>query len=108
MTQDVLVCTPIRPEKQAILEQTYNVFPLYTLTDPDAREAMIDEAGKTCKAMVSNGHFPATDAFLARLPLLEIASCSSVGYETLDVAAMTRRGIRFTVFQILPPCACAA
>lgn len=96
MTHDVLVCTPIRPEKLALLEQTYNVFPLYRLTDPAEREAMIDLAGKTCTAMVSNGHFPADEAFLARLPLLQIAACSSVGYDTLDVGAMTRRGIRFT------------
>ncbi|MDS9469766.1 2-hydroxyacid dehydrogenase [Paracoccus sp. MBLB3053] len=96
MKQDVLVCTPIRPEKLAILEETYNVFPLYKLTDEDAREALIDEAGKSCVGMVSNGHFPADDAFLSRLPKLQIAACSSVGYETLDVDAMTRRGIRFT------------
>lgn len=96
MTHDVLVCTPIRPEKLALLEQTYTVFPLYRLTDPAEREAMIDAAGKTCTGMVSNGHFPADAAFLARLPQLQIAACSSVGYETLDVAEMTRRGIRFT------------
>jgi lactate dehydrogenase-like 2-hydroxyacid dehydrogenase len=96
MKQDLLVCTAIRPEKMAILEETYNVYPLYKVTDPAKREALIDEAGKTCTGMVSNGHFPADDAFLARLPHLQIAACSSVGYETLDVGAMTRRGIRFT------------
>ncbi|MFG6081143.1 2-hydroxyacid dehydrogenase [Paracoccus litorisediminis] len=96
MKQNVLVCTPIRPEKLAILEDTYNVFPLYKLTDTVEREALIDKAGETCTAMVSNGHFPADDAFLTRLPHLQIAACSSVGYETLDVDAMTRRGIRFT------------
>lgn len=96
MKQDVLVCTPIRPEKLAILEATYNVFPLYRLTGKAEREALIDEAGKSCVAMVSNGHFPADEAFLSRLPHLQIAACSSVGYETLDVEAMTRRGIRFT------------
>lgn len=96
MKQDVLVCTAIRPEKLAILEETYNVFPLYKLTGHAEREALIEAAGKSCTGMVSNGHFPADDAFLARLPHLQIAACSSVGYETLDVDAMTRRGIRFT------------
>ncbi|GLR51149.1 2-hydroxyacid dehydrogenase [Shinella yambaruensis] len=95
MKSDVLVAYPLRPRQMALLEEAYTVHRLDLLKGDD-REAMLAEAGPRCTAMVVNGHVAIDDAFLARLPALKLAACSSAGYDQMDVAAMTRRGITLT------------
>lgn len=95
MKPDVLVAYPLRPRQMALLEEAYTVHRLDLLKGDD-REAMLAEAGPRCTAMVVNGHVAIDDAFLARLPALKLAACSSAGYDQMDVAAMTRRGITLT------------
>jgi lactate dehydrogenase-like 2-hydroxyacid dehydrogenase len=79
----------------ALLEEAYTVHRL-DLLKGEERETLLAEAGPRCTAMVVNGHVAIDDAFLARLPALRIAACSSAGYDQMDVAAMTRRGITLT------------
>ncbi|MCW5707724.1 2-hydroxyacid dehydrogenase [Shinella sp.] len=95
MKPDVLVAYPLRPRQMVLLEEAYTVHRLDLLKGDD-REAMLAEAGPRCTAMVVNGHVAIDDAFLARLPALKLAACSSAGYDQMDVAAMTRRGITLT------------
>ncbi|CAK7259760.1 MULTISPECIES: 2-hydroxyacid dehydrogenase [unclassified Shinella] len=95
MKPDVLVAYPLRPRQMALLEEAYTVHRLDLLKGDD-REAMLAEAGPRCTAMVVNGHVAIDDAFLARLPALKLAACSSAGYDQMDVAAMTRRGVTLT------------
>ena len=95
MNPDVLVAYPLRPRQMEMLEKTYTVHRL-DLLKGEAREAMLAEVGPRCTAMVVNGHVAIDDAFLARLPALKIAACSSAGFDQMDVAAMTRRGITLT------------
>lgn len=95
MKPDVLVAYPLRPRQMAVLEETYTVHRL-DLLKGDAREDLLAEVGPRCSAMVVNGHVAVDDAFLARLPALKLAACSSAGYDQMDVAAMTRRGITLT------------
>ena len=95
MKPDVLVAYPLRPRQMEMLEKTYTVHRLDLLKD-EAREAMLAEVGPRCTAMVVNGHVAIDDAFLAKLPALRIAACSSAGFDQMDVAAMTRRGITLT------------
>ena len=95
MKPDVLVAYPLRPRQMEMLEKTYTVHRL-DLLKGEAREAMLAEVGPRCTAMVVNGHVAIDDAFLARLPVLKIAACSSAGFDQMDVAAMTRRGITLT------------
>jgi lactate dehydrogenase-like 2-hydroxyacid dehydrogenase len=95
MKPDVLVAYPLRPRQMEMLEKTYTVHRL-DLLKGEAREAMLAEVGPRCTAMVVNGHVAIDDAFLARLPALKIAACSSAGFDQMDVAAMTRRGITLT------------
>ena len=95
MKPDVLVAYPLRPRQMALLEEAYTVHRL-DLLKGEERETLLDEAGPRCTAMVVNGHVAIDDAFLARLPALRIAACSSAGYDQMDVAAMTRRGITLT------------
>ncbi|MEW9613201.1 2-hydroxyacid dehydrogenase [Shinella sp. S4-D37] len=95
MKPDVLVAYPLRPRQMALLEEAYTVHRL-DLLKGEEREALLADAGPRCTAMVVNGHVAIDDAFLARLPALRIAACSSAGYDQMDVAAMTRRGITLT------------
>lgn len=95
MKPDVLVAYPLRPRQMEMLEKTYTVHRL-DLLKGEAREAMLAKVGPRCTAMVVNGHVAIDDAFLARLPALKIAACSSAGFDQMDVAAMTRRGITLT------------
>jgi len=95
MKPDVLVAYPLRPRQMEMLEKTYTVHRL-DLLKGEAREAMLAEVGPRCTAMVVNGHVAIDDAFLARLPVLKIAACSSAGFDQMDVVAMTRRGITLT------------
>lgn len=95
MKPDVLVVYPLRSRQMAMLEETYTVHRL-DLLEGEAREAMLADAGPRCTAMVVNGHVAIDDAFLAKLPALKIAACSSAGFDQMDLAAMTRRGITLT------------
>lgn len=95
MKPDVLVAYPLRPRQMEMLEKTYTVHRL-DLLKGEAREAMLAEVGPRCTAMVVNGHVAIDDAFLARLPALKIAACSSAGFDQMDLAAMTRRSITLT------------
>ena len=92
MKPDVLVAYPLRSRQMVMLEETYTTHRLDLLTG-GARDAMLEEVGPRCSAMVVNGHVAIDDAFLARLPSLKIAACSSAGFDQMDVAAMTRRGV---------------
>lgn len=95
MKPDVLVVYPLRPRQMAMLEETYTVHRLDLLTG-ETREAFLVETAARCRAMVVNGHVAVDDALLARLPALKLAACSSAGFDQMDVAAMTRRGVTLT------------
>jgi len=95
MKPDVLVAYPLRQQQMEILEQRYTLHRL-DLAKDEEREAVFAKAGPVCTAMVVNGHVTVDEAFLAKLPALKLASCSSAGYDQMDVEAMTRRGIKLT------------
>ena len=67
------------PEKNALL------------TDEDTLEAL-----QGCVAVIA-GSDPYTDRVLAGLPQLRIISRNGVGYDRIDVAAATRRGVAVTI-----------
>lgn len=95
MKPDVLVLYPTLAPQMAKLEAAYTLH-RYDLADAAGREAMLDGPGKQCTAIVTNGHAELTRAMIDRLPALAVVACSSAGYETIDVEALTDRGIRLT------------
>lgn len=95
MKPDVLVICPTLAPQMAVLEQRYTLH-RYDLADDAGKAAMLEQAGPRCQAVVTNGHAMLTRAMIARLPGLRVVACSSAGYETIDVAALTERGIRLT------------
>ncbi|MGI2035375.1 2-hydroxyacid dehydrogenase [Rhizobium panacihumi] len=95
MKPDVLVAYPLRSQQMAMLAERYTLHRL-DLAKGEEREAVFAKASPVCTAMVVNGHVTVDEAFLSKLPALKLASCSSAGYDQMDVDAMTRRGIMLT------------
>lgn len=93
MKPDIIVVYPTLPRQMKMLEETYSLH-RYDLSGE--KEKLLREEGPRCVGMVTNGHFPLDGAFVEKLPALKIVACGSVGYETIDVGALTRKGIRFT------------
>src|SRR2546426_8270834 len=60
-----------------------------------------------CVGMVANASLPLTEAFLERAPLLKVVGRMGVGYDTVDLEACRRRGIRVvnTPLPIIEPVA---
>lgn len=95
MKPDVLVAYPLRPRHMEELARLYTLHRL-DLAAPEERDAVLDRAGPVCTAMVVNGHVAVDRAMLDRLPALRLAACSSAGFDLMDLAEMTRRGITLT------------
>ncbi len=95
MKPEVLVIYPTLPPQMAVLAERYTLH-RYDLADTDAKADMLADAGRRCEAVVTNGHAALTREMIAQLPALKVVACSSAGYETIDVAALTERGIKLT------------
>ena len=90
---DVLVMYPARPKAMAQLEAAYR---LHRYDEAADKDAFLSEFGANCRAIVTNGHASLTRAHLAHLPKVKIVACSSAGFESIDVDALTERGIHLT------------
>jgi lactate dehydrogenase-like 2-hydroxyacid dehydrogenase len=60
------------------------------------KPAFLAQKGTLCRAAATNGNVPLTAPMFAAMPNLELVACSSAGYESIDLAALTNRGIRLT------------
>lgn len=90
---DVMMLYPTRPAAMAQLEAAYTLH-RYDLADD--KPAFLARHGATCRAVATNGQAPLTAQMIAALPQLELVACSSAGYESFDLAALSARGIRLT------------
>lgn len=95
MKPDVLVLYPTLAPQLQVLEQRYTLH-RYDLADAAGKAAMLEQVGPRCRAVVLNGHTVLSREMLVHLPALQVVTCSSAGYETIDVAALTERGIKLT------------
>jgi lactate dehydrogenase-like 2-hydroxyacid dehydrogenase len=95
MKPDVLVTWATLPRQMQMLAEAYTLH-RYDEADAAGREAMLAAVGPRCRGVVTNGHFTLGRDLIERLPALEIVACSSAGYESIDVDALTGRGVRFT------------
>lgn len=93
MKPEILVAYPTLPRQMEMLADAYT---LHRYDQAEDREAFLKKVGDRCVGMVTNGHFPLSRAFVEKLPALKIVACSSVGYDTIDVGALTDHGVRFT------------
>lgn len=93
MKPDLLVAFTPRVHQMAQLEEAYTCHRYDTASD---KEATLAEAGPRCRAMFCNGHFHLDQAFLDKVPNLEMVAVTSAGYETLDLDALKARGVKLT------------
>jgi lactate dehydrogenase-like 2-hydroxyacid dehydrogenase len=93
MKPEILIAWPVLPRQMDMLDAAYR---LHRYDQAADKAAFLAGAGPRCAGMVTNGHFPLDRAFAGKLPALKIVACSSVGYDTIDVGALSELGIRFT------------
>ena len=95
MTQAHLLMTaPMHPAVAETLEQHFTLHRLWEQTD---QSGFLDEMGPHFRGLATSTLFGRVDgALLDRLPALEIIASFGVGYDKVDVARATRRGIIVT------------
>jgi lactate dehydrogenase-like 2-hydroxyacid dehydrogenase len=93
MKQDLLITGPMYPPTLAELESTYNAHRLWTADD---REALLAQVADRITAVASSNPRGIDAATIERLPKLKVIAHFGVGYETVDVAAAGKRGVRVT------------
>lgn len=95
MKPEVLVIAPPLAPQLAALEASYTLH-RYDQADAAGKAAMLEQVGPRIMAIATNGHEPLNAQMIARMPSLQIVACVSAGYDTIDVAALTARGIALT------------
>jgi lactate dehydrogenase-like 2-hydroxyacid dehydrogenase len=93
MKQDLLITGPMYPPTLAELEATYNAHRLWTAED---KEGLVASVAARVTAVASSNPRGIDAATIAKLPNLKIISHFGVGYETVDVEAASKRGIKVT------------
>lgn len=77
----------------AMLEETYNLHRHDLADDPDA---LVRDVAPRIEAVVTTGNKGLKRELIAKLPKLKLVASSGVGYDTIDIAACTERGIVVT------------
>ncbi|MES2845192.1 MAG: 2-hydroxyacid dehydrogenase [Pseudomonadota bacterium] len=93
MKPDVLVLYPTRPAQMQALAAAYTLHRYDLAAD---KAALLADVGQNVQAIVTNGHASLDRALISALPALKVVACASAGYETIDVTALTERGIKLT------------
>ena len=92
MKRDIIIAAKLYKPAQDVLEKEFTAHRLYAATDP---AALLKALAPRVQAIASGA--PGADAALMdALPKLKLISHFGVGYDTVDVAAATKRGIRVT------------
>ncbi len=89
----ILVIWPNQPRQMQQLEGSYTLHRLDQANDPDA---LINAVGKQITAVITTAGKGLSRSLIERLPNLEIVASSGVGYDSIDLAACTERGIKVT------------
>jgi len=94
MARRIFVTWPMEPEARAILERVGTVE-----ASPTEHELPVPELARRvtqCEAIIPMGAHPVPETILAAAPGLRVVAVAAVGYNLIDVAAATRRGILVT------------
>jgi len=90
---ELLVLRPMMPAQMAQLEKEFRLHRYDLAEDP---AAFLTSVGSQVRGVVTAGSPGFKAAMLSKLPALEIVSSSSVGTDSIDVAACKERGIHVT------------
>ncbi|MBE3638429.1 2-hydroxyacid dehydrogenase [Mangrovicoccus algicola] len=89
----LLICGPFTPEERGRLEGAHAAL---HIGGPDEIAALPEAARATIRAVAYKGHHPFGETQLAALPALGIVANYGVGYDAIDVAAASARGVKVT------------
>jgi lactate dehydrogenase-like 2-hydroxyacid dehydrogenase len=92
-TPDIVTLAKLAPDLTATLESRYRVHHLWQAADP---AALLAEIGPRVRAAATTGHTPCRPDVLDALPHLELVASFGVGYDAIDVPALTARHITLT------------
>ena len=90
---DILTLGRLHPDLTATLATRYTVHPLWQADDP---AALLAAVGPRIRAVATTGHIPCPPELLEALPNLRLVASFGVGYDAIDVPALTARGITLT------------
>src|SRR5262245_14350692 len=93
-SRSIFVTWPMEAEARAILQRIGTV-----RTSPTDHELPLSELTRQvadCEAIIPMGAHPIPEAVIAAAPRLRIVAVAAVGYNIVDVAAATRRGVLVT------------
>lgn len=93
MKPEILQTTPMMPHVEAALNEAYSVHRLWDAADAGS---LLDDVGPSVRGVATDGHVGLPADIMAALPGLEIISSYGVGYDAIDVAACTARGVHVT------------
>jgi lactate dehydrogenase-like 2-hydroxyacid dehydrogenase len=93
MKQELLITGPMYPPTLAELESTYNAHRLWTAENKDA---LIASVADKVTAVASSNPRGIDAATIGKLPKLKVIAHFGVGYETVDVDAASKRGVKVT------------
>ena len=89
---DVLLLKAILPDTMRALDERFTLHRFDLASDED----LLETVASRIRAVVVGGQAPAGAELFARLPALEIVANFGVGYDTIDAAEASRRGIMVT------------
>ena len=81
---------------QRMMDMFHSEFDVHILSEISDFDAWAATNGEHVKAIATNGHDGVKPEVMATLPNLEVISCYGVGYDAIDTAEATRRGILVT------------
>jgi lactate dehydrogenase-like 2-hydroxyacid dehydrogenase len=93
MKPEILITGPMYAPTLEELERTYDAKRLWTAED---RDALIASVADRVTAVASSNPRGVDAALIGKLPKLKVIAHFGVGYETVDVAAASARGIQVT------------
>jgi len=91
MKPNILVLRALEAKQMAILEQN---FTLHYLDASSPHEQLTEQIAASVEAVVTSGTIALTSELIERLPNLKIIASSGVGYDSINVALCTTRGIK--------------
>ena len=77
----------------SLLEETYTLHRHDLAKDPDA---LVRDVGARIQAVATTGNKGLKRDLIEKLPNLKVVASSGVGYDSIDIAACTERGIVVT------------
>ena len=93
-SRSIFVTWPMEAEARAILQRVGTVRTSHT--EHELPVAELAQRVADCEAIIPMGAHPIPEAVLAAAPCLRVVAVAAVGYNIVDVAAATRRGILVT------------